>query len=104
MRSLAERWGSEVSDNEIIKALECCRSTSCYDCLCNDENLCIDALLEYALDLINRQKAEIERLKADVRVCESEIKCTRIHEERARTEAIKECILKKVAKERCGEE
>lgn len=52
-----------MTDNEIIKALECCRSTSCYDCPYNDENLCIDALLQYALDLINRQKAENERLK-----------------------------------------
>ena len=49
-------------DNEIIKALEYCdRSGCCCGC---PYGRCIEAdITELALDLINRQKAEIERLK-----------------------------------------
>ena len=53
-----------MNDNEIIKALECCKTGDCIHCPkwkneyisgeCND-------ILHFALDLINRQKAEIER-------------------------------------------
>ena len=59
----------KLSDNEIIKALECCINTDCVNCpnwsgkwyrgMCND-------FLPNVLDLINRQKAEIEELKAIV--------------------------------------
>ena len=59
-----------MTDNEIIKALECCCGTahdSCRDCPYSDIG-CEDELEKDALDLINRQKAEIERLKnQDVR-------------------------------------
>jgi 2-hydroxy-3-keto-5-methylthiopentenyl-1-phosphate phosphatase len=51
-----------MTDNEIIKALECCsHSQHCSQCpyFHNDEE-CIK-LEKYALDLINRQQAEIER-------------------------------------------
>ena len=50
-----------MNDNEIIKALECCAGEHA----CNNEcpgNKVDCALEKYALDLINRQKAEIERL------------------------------------------
>ena len=53
-----------MTDNEIIKALErCSTSYNCGDCpyYCNAED-CPDPLMNDALDLINRQKAEIERL------------------------------------------
>ena len=52
-----------MTDNEIIKALECCyTSYDCEDCpyYCSDKD-CPDLLMN-ALDLINRQKAEIEKL------------------------------------------
>ena len=57
-----------MTDNEIIKALECCLSGKDYDTACMKcpiEPICEsdDILLKYALDLINRQKAEIERLE-----------------------------------------
>ena len=57
-----------MSDNEIKKALECCskgnqcKSDCPYD---NEDDSCIECtslLTKYALDLINRQQAEIERL------------------------------------------
>ena len=62
-----------MTDNEIIKALECC----CDDCgkSCEGKHCpmiaeCqtdINALEKSALALINRQKAEIERLKEEVK-------------------------------------
>ena len=53
-----------LTDNEIIKALECCCGTahdSCRDCPYDDIG-CEDELEKDALNLINRQKAEIEKL------------------------------------------
>ena len=57
-----------MTDNEIIKALECCGFE--YGNLCSvcpkyekDNDFCQEELHNYAIDLINRQKAEIERLK-----------------------------------------
>lgn len=62
-----------MNDNEIIKALEACKSGYCYcgeGCpLANDDGYdddiskCTSKLSENALDLINRQRAEIEDLK-----------------------------------------
>lgn len=54
-----------MTDNEIIKALECCQKTDCNNCP-NDFGNCYANLVgysRYALDLINRQKAEIENLE-----------------------------------------
>ena len=58
-----------LTDNEIIKALECCCGTahdSCRDCPYDDIG-CEDKLEKDALDLINRQKAEIERLQKQLK-------------------------------------
>ena len=54
-----------MTDNEIIKALECCVNNQyCWLCILKDrEDDCHD-ILKSALDLINRQKAEIARLRA----------------------------------------
>ena len=56
-----------MTDNEIIKALECCSQEdmcqSCpYGAACLDEKY-VSVLSKDALDLIKRQKAEIERLQ-----------------------------------------
>lgn len=64
----------KLTDEEIIKALECCaKSKTNVDCVtlncpCFKDGMCIFVdddlgLQNYALDLINRQKSEIERLK-----------------------------------------
>jgi regulator of RNase E activity RraB len=60
-----------MTDNEIIKALECCVFTQpcAFDedkfyCHHGYSKFCDKALLDDVLDLINRQKAEIERLKS----------------------------------------
>jgi hypothetical protein len=58
-----------MTDNEIIKALECCNHNhvwqkECFDCeYATFEGQCGNELIKDSLDLINRQKAEIERLK-----------------------------------------
>ncbi len=50
-------------DNEIIKALECCVNfIPCKECPLERDGGCRDTIIEKALSLINRQKAEIERL------------------------------------------
>ena len=54
----------KITDNEIIKALECCHMVNgCERCpLRNDTEEC-EILNTYALDLIKRQKSEIEKLQ-----------------------------------------
>ena len=53
-----------MTDNEIIKALECCKNKRCvncpYDDIADTFSECSAKLVKDALDLINRQKAEIE--------------------------------------------
>ena len=66
---------NKLTDEQITKALKCCCKEvhELTDGWCNGcpmDKLCdedADALIKYALDLINRQKAEIERLKAEIR-------------------------------------
>ena len=62
---------NKPTDNEIKKALECCvkddileaDNKACLECPMNDDNACTFNLRKYTLNLINRQQAEIERLK-----------------------------------------
>ena len=64
-----------MTDNEIIKALECCCGTahdSCRDCPYDDTG-CEDKLEKDALDLINRQKAEIAELQHKIKCYNSTI-------------------------------
>lgn len=54
-----------MTDNEIIKALECCfnNNGNCTEeCPLRHNNECWKILSSSTLDLINRQQAEIERL------------------------------------------
>ena len=55
-----------MTDNEIIKALECCYASGrCEECPLNSIGLgCIRKVQSHSLDLINRQQAEIERSNA----------------------------------------
>ena len=61
-----------MTDNEIIKALECCnlqRNGNCTECplrYSGDWWVCSAIILKSALDLINRQNAEVARLQTDV--------------------------------------
>ena len=65
-----------MTDNEIIKALECVASDKdvlCKGCSYNKYylNQCHKENAKDAIDLINRQKAEIERLKKEIENLES---------------------------------
>ena len=64
-----------MTDKEIIKALECCGKpvdeNSCSECPyhCYEEDC--HKLLPQAIDLINRQQAEIERLNSPVLIIDN---------------------------------
>ena len=64
-----------MEDKEIIKALECCAEidrVSCDFCSFNKECDCVVELTKHALDLINRQKSEIERLTHSYSLADAE--------------------------------
>ena len=70
-----------MTDNKIIKALECCSNNvlyeQCVDCPYKEYlekgHTCIIKATKNALDLINRQKAEIERLQdVNIRLTKAE--------------------------------
>ena len=92
-----------MTDEQIIKALECCASTNsseaCRGCPFDKNNICEKdsvALQKYALDLINRQKAEIERLQKEKfdslnsQFAEMYATTLKIATKNAKSEAIKE--------------
>lgn len=66
-----------MTDNEIIKALDICgHLEACADCplgCLEGVDKCMHTLLLNALDLINRQKAELERYKKYYETMEIEI-------------------------------
>lgn len=83
-----------MTDNEIIKALEYCESQlDCCNCKCL--GYCpqdINELNGLALDLINRQKAEIERLCSVVDKTDAAY-FQKVNEvDKAKAEAIKEAL------------
>ena len=80
-----------MTDKEIIKALECCKKDDCDNCP-NDFGNCYTNLAGCSLDLINRQKAQIERLKIENQSLRSAANSYKIHYNEARAEAVKELI------------
>lgn len=58
---------SNLSETEIIKALECCSRNRCTTggCPLAGNSICMTLLTTYSLDLINRLKAENARLKQE---------------------------------------
>ena len=55
-----------MTDNEIIKALECCNDCDCKGCPCNSDSECKGIDDAEILDLIKRQQAEIEELQSEI--------------------------------------
>lgn len=55
-----------MTENDTIKALGCGKSIECKDCPYRDVEMCLDKVCEDALSIINRQKAEISKLKGQV--------------------------------------
>ena len=82
----------DMTDNEIIKAVECCLAKenceviSCEKCPLEKQYECMDIMFHQTLNLINRQKAEIESLKH--RKTELQIRNQELPHEKS--EAIKE--------------
>lgn len=85
-----------MTDNEILKALECHSETSynqnaCERCPILNHCDCGGKMAQNALDLINRQQAEIEKVKPIHNSFERELEC-------AKQEAIKEFAVRLKAK------
>lgn len=55
-----------MTDNEIIRCLRFCRAGDCENCKALDVCDATFSFHKETLDLINRQKAEIERLKKNI--------------------------------------
>jgi hypothetical protein len=61
-----------MTDNEIIKALECCLAKSLVDDKCEQcpyfvaGAYCMDKLFEDALDIIKRQQSTVDNLKNNI--------------------------------------
>ena len=88
----------KFTDEEVIKALKCCLNSrhlmSCQECCFHGKSVNCVYWLEYnALDLINRQKAEIERLTTLAELGQMRANDYRAMRDKAKTakaEAIKE--------------
>lgn len=66
----------KFTDEEIIKALECCvKVRNCGECPAKDEPVseCLIAVCEKAAGIIKCQKAEIENAKAKIKICDEVI-------------------------------
>lgn len=83
-----------MTDNDIIKALECCIPISerkCNECLYHEFRFrCMTQLIKDTIDLINRQNAEIEALKIENQSLRSAANSYKIHYNEARAESVKE--------------
>ena len=93
-----------MTDEQIIKALECCATDDGDDCFqCPYGNIvyksgnggCVNRCRKDVLDLINRQKAEIERLNVELKAMRGTANSYKLDNERllqklqqARVEAI----------------
>lgn len=75
----------KFTDDEIIRALECCKNEDCDNCpfFKYPKSICRWDVWDCALDLINRQKAEIEEYQKHI---DNDI----IYVKRVKAEAIKE--------------
>ena len=68
-----------MTDNEIIKALECCANANinaCDKCPFNKQCENDEQLVKYALDLINRLTTDNESLKQIIENLEKELELT----------------------------
>lgn len=82
-----------MTDNKIMEALECCGGDNyeedCPKCPMHNDGNCNCNLAKYALDLINRQKAEIERLTAIIDRQKDNFDLLDIEHKAIRIEAVK---------------
>lgn len=70
-----------MNDNDIKKALECCKRACvnrCEGCSYRERLMCALDLRKDALDLINRQQAEIERYKGVIKLLENDVQTAKV--------------------------
>ena len=91
-----------MTDNEIIKALECCKTWNCEKCINRNRaktaTNCRNELVSEIFDLINRQKGEIERLQSMNQAKLDMIHDIRAELETAKSEAIREFAVTLISK------
>nr|DAP11649.1 MAG TPA: LysR family transcriptional regulator [Caudoviricetes sp.] len=75
-----------LTDKEIIKALECCANGKCGECPLFKEDCGDDIICKNALDLITRQKTENENLKVENQSLRSAANSLKMHYEEAQAE------------------
>ena len=66
----------KLTDEDIVKVMKCCAESCLYcdECPLREDSWCSNKVLPMGIDLIHRQKAEIERLTEELkneRVCRS---------------------------------
>lgn len=91
-----EVYSPMSDDDEIIKALECCIKSECSKCPLKRSFCSENVAMEYALDLINRQKAEIE--KKDIEIDILIRKKDALDDEVADLQAEVECLAEMIRK------
>ena len=81
-----------MTDNEIIKALECCTEDEDYTHCPSIKEMpyCSNDIMVGALNLIKRQQAEIERLKNEIQTTKDAYIMLQTKNEIIKSEAIKE--------------
>ena len=93
-----------MNDKDIIKALECCSKqtmiSECEKCPIVSPNGCRTELIGYALALIKRQQAEIEKLTIQKNAFGAGMKVEARKHQEVRNEAIKE-FAERLKKEAC---
>lgn len=84
-----------MTDNEIIKSMQCVMGNEMNCSECTYQKVlpfpsCRMMCAKNALDLINRQKEEIERLNIELQSMRNAANSYKMHYETAKSEAIKE--------------
>ena len=64
-----------MTDEQIIKALRCCADKGCSFCSEKGKAYCKETVASLAWDLIQRQNAEIERLREELASCIRALGC-----------------------------
>ena len=79
-----------MTDNEIIKALECCSRENCFSCpyrgKCHQGN----PMITDSLNLITRQQLEIEKLNKEIQITKDAYTMLQTKIEIIKSEAVKE--------------
>ena len=92
----------KLTDNKIIKALECCKNDGiiCFECPYKKTNGCMEKLSADALDLINRLQARVEKCEKVEHFADKTIATLQAENEKLNTfaEIKKEEIVKLITK------